>query len=68
MRSNKHYPRTGSILFCMGIVVKARIFATESQHHQPDGAITLFADDNFRLAFVLRVRVANFIAIDKGHL
>ena len=47
------------------IVLKTGVLAAEGEFHLANRAVTLLADDNFGLAFVRRIRVIDFIAVDE---
>ena len=48
-----------------GVILEARVVSDEGETYRADGAVTLFADDDFRRAFISAFGVVHFIAIDK---
>ena len=46
-------------------VIKACVFAAKGERHHADGAVTLFADDDFGLAFVGGIAVVDLVAVDE---
>ena len=63
-RAREKSANTVSIMIVRQIF-EARVFAPESEPHRTDRAVTLFADDNFCLAFIGGIGVVNFVAIDE---